>query len=782
MSDQWVMNVPQVVWSGESGDQWVVNYIHDLTVQVSGGDGAVESVNNKTGVVVLDAADVGADTASSRDAAIAAAVASWGESGLYLDHGATSWSALSDIEGLKLLPEAIVHQASGDAAQDVEGWPYYPDGNAGGFLVGADGQLRHYQPGTGVCAVRDGVKQEPHVAVTTVVDGDVFAAPRRTIVMEGWDAEDPELTWIGGGPILDLGDGVGFMIVHEERDDDNGLSGSNWIYWTLSGAKVVDDGTDITVTWLGPIVSHQVTLDAVRDGGLHAGIGSGEFIVWRDQMYIHHDDHPTGEDADGITTWSRCPVADIAAAVAADEVPVFHKWHGEALDEEWTEPSLGGVSSTNDALQVIHMDDFVALPDDRILTVAAIEWFGAYGIGAAVGDDPLTWHGTGNDWPNTMWPIVEIGAQEGHSYPYLTLWSGTDRAKEVTSPLGVFAYWLDVPDPDGSWFDHTLVGSWLLPIPVPPDPLTPPPSLSPPTFGFITGDQDLPDEWGHYLVGAPSTIGLRSFTEDGLPGYVWGFTAGAQVTFTPADGAFINGATDPLVVPSNSTVWCYPIWAGLPIWIITQTLASSVRYDNSTSGLDSTKVQAALDELAARPSGLGQPSGGVAFAVAVHDMLIPGLPVVAADTQAVSADEIWWLPIVPTADCQVDSMVARIQTGSGAAAAGRLYLYSTVSGLPASLLVQGSTSLDLTNTGSDQESTFAAVNLKGGTLYWLGIHFSAACTMRATNISLAGPGGGAGFPTCLKTTGATYASGPPSNPTVTAAVNTKAPRIYARVV
>ena len=52
---------PQVVWSIEfGGDETVVRQ-----VTMTGGGGAVDSVNGQTGVVVLDAGDVGADPAGT---------------------------------------------------------------------------------------------------------------------------------------------------------------------------------------------------------------------------------------------------------------------------------------------------------------------------------------------------------------------------------------------------------------------------------------------------------------------------------------------------------------------------------------------------------------------------------------------------------------------------------------------------------------------------------------------------------------------------------------------
>jgi hypothetical protein len=300
----------------------------------------------------------------------------------------------------------------------LQSWGAYtcPDLNAAGFLVGATGITRRYNASP----------NDPRLVFVTTVDGDdSWAAPRDFV-----EIIDPDLDcdWLSGGAIVDLGGGVGMMVLHCERNGEN----NSFAYWDHHVAKVVDDGTTVTITHLGEIVTHAITEEYAETNGVLAYNSGGQLVVWNDYVYVYGSDH---SEEGAYATVARCSVADVAAALAADTAPVFHKWLGESLDEEWTEPAIGGAPVfpvTSQRLASVAYDvDFIVTPDNRILAVGIGALDGTSGLYAVTGSDPLTWSDR---------LFFERFTEPGeHVYP--SLWSGdAASAKEVTGKTIELSY------------------------------------------------------------------------------------------------------------------------------------------------------------------------------------------------------------------------------------------------------------------------------------------------------------------------------------------------------
>lgn len=328
---------------------------------------------------------------------------------------------------------------------------YFLDGDALGFLRGQDGVLRSY----GLCDPDGGI------GISTVKDRDPLAAPRRVATLQNYPEPTAPATldgsidrhWASGGPVVDLGNGVGFMFVHIEDYYGGGDFGlDDWAYWMTGAAKVVDlGGEDQTITFLGPLIEHTVSPQDAYDGDWKFHMHGGHFVEWEGYIYYYHVDFTQGPNQFHHTV-SRCLKSDIAAAVAADTVPQFKKYGGGGIDGTWDADSNGRVASvalTGSANDVATMGDTVHLPDGRLLyagclSKSSMQWQ----FDACVGTDPLTWG-----------PLIPLMAEQGdEEWIYTTVWSGDEQSpKHVTkNDVQVFFTNNESADPALRWDIHSV--------------------------------------------------------------------------------------------------------------------------------------------------------------------------------------------------------------------------------------------------------------------------------------------------------------------------------------
>lgn len=254
-----------------------------------------------------------------------------------------------------------------------------PDLQAGFLRDSTDTVLRRYSPmGT----------MEPDqfvVAVTDVTGSDSWLNPQ-IVPVDG--VPSSTFDWLSGGPVYQCEPGIGLMILHVEvNDPEDPVNG--WKYHTLHGAKVVDDDGTVSITYLGPLIRHEAEVSDAIAGPFQMQGAGGAYLIWQESVYIFHADYVA--DGSYKATVSRCPVADVVAAVTDDAAPEFYKWSGESLDDEWTSPALGGStvsSQTLDRWGIYHQMDFLSMPDGRLLAVGIEQ--NAFLV-TSVAADPLSW-------------------------------------------------------------------------------------------------------------------------------------------------------------------------------------------------------------------------------------------------------------------------------------------------------------------------------------------------------------------------------------------------------
>lgn len=420
------------------------------------------------------------------------------------------------------------------------GFDTTPDLGASGFLIGATGTTRRY-------AGRGGV-DTGKVAVATVVGDNAWAAPHDLVTISGlpsgWD-------WQSGGPIVDLGGGVGFMILHfEDNDPPNEL----YRYWDLHGAKVVDDGSSVTITYLGPIISHEMTLAEAQADNLTATMSAGQVALWNGDAYVYFTDmDPVGQSR---STVARCSYADLVIAVGANTVPTFNKWNGETLDDPWVSPGLGGVTQTNlsiAAAAITDNADFIALPDDRIIGVSSV----AGDLCAATGFDPLTWT------PAKVWKKYD--GVPGGDTTSPTVWSGDATEPKGVTGRTIVAEARSFDNNPNIWMGNYSVRRWsLFPALVPAQhPLQTAASYFSATDVTLT---DLTE--GLVIAAGGTTVTLPQVSVDSA-GWQIVNAGGGPVTVSTLTAIPINGAGDVTILPGH--VWAFSpihssgLWVGWPI-------------------------------------------------------------------------------------------------------------------------------------------------------------------------------------------------------------------------
>jgi len=305
----------------------------------------------------------------------------------------------------------------------IEAWGFdaYFDGSAGGFMLGDDGVTRHYNSSGGTLGT---------VCVSTVGPDDPFAAPREVVTIDNLPAD---YNYVSGGPVVDLGGGVGWMVLHLEHSDSQFPT---WVYWSLGQAKVTDRNGARSIEYLGLLQTHEQTIAEADALNADATQGSGHSVVVDGFVYVFHADIHAADTA-AVGTVSRCELADVRSAVTAGTAAAFRKWSGETLDEEWLEPSVGG-SFTELGHEVIgRLGDIVTLPDGRLLWVGTDGDGSTYSVSWAVGSDPLTF---------TAPTFLSTGA--GLEWIYSVLWSGSPASPKVIDSRTALFYLVTSEHPD----------------------------------------------------------------------------------------------------------------------------------------------------------------------------------------------------------------------------------------------------------------------------------------------------------------------------------------------
>ena len=135
---------------------------------------------------------------------------------------------------------------------------------------------------------------------------------------------DPQGTTFNGsgGPIYDLGDGTGMIILHLEGNS----------YQFLAAGKVVMDANGpASVTYLGPLIEPEKNqTDAISDG-FTSNAGAGPFLTSDDGNYIHifYQEWVTGGASDdALYSMARVAISEIETDIAANTAPDAFKWTG----------------------------------------------------------------------------------------------------------------------------------------------------------------------------------------------------------------------------------------------------------------------------------------------------------------------------------------------------------------------------------------------------------------------------------------------------------------------
>lgn len=642
MTDVWV-STPRVqeVWESNTtpGVEWRTVYSEPST-----GGGA--SLSNATPQALGTAAAGVATTASRADHVHTDPVPAHNSSGtahadiralITAAQGAGVWGLTRDA-GLKL-----DYTRAEAPLGDVSAFPYFFDSAANGFLTGADGVTRCYQ-----VAGASG-----SMAVSTVTEGNPLGAPYQSITVTG-----APMSWVGGGPIVDLGGGEGLMILHVE--DEYGPADGSWHYWTFGAAKVVDPGggTAPTVTWLGSLFRHEMTPEFSETNDIAANLGSGHVLTFDGDVYLYHLDYDATGTAHGAV--SRCSLTDIASAVDADEAPVFVKWNGEALGDPWTEPALGGESATNASLEIVaDIGDMVELPDGRWLWMAArpgtpnqVEW--------SVGSTPLLWS-----------PLSVLESDEvDDEWVYSLLWSGDPSSPRVLTRETAEFYFVA----GTRWTDTRIDRVELRPV-VSTDFAAGTTYLH--TSGSVLDLADVPTSTEVVaLAVATDTVVLP-------PAATWGGSitidiyngTGDPVTVTAAAGDIPIAGVGDLTIPASPgkaelfLVASVPLWSGV-------VDGGPATVDGSGFSTLSDTIDDVQEFAEAVDTALGSVGGGstVGLIQPVQESgttqydLIPAVPTGSAATMALGA-YTYYFPFVVQETITVDRLRCSVQTG---AAAGKL--------------------------------------------------------------------------------------------------------------
>jgi hypothetical protein len=456
---------------------------------------------------------------------------------------------------------------------NLTGWGFdtTPDGGAAGFLIGDGGITRRYT------AMGDAVGQPMgRVAVSTVDGLDTWAAPREVVTIDGLPGS---LDYISGGTIIDVGGGIGMMLLHAEQYE------AMWSYWTLHAAKVVDDGSTVTITYLGEIISPEMDLATTQAMGFpNNGIGPSPTAVWNGSAYVYFGDNdPSGTLR---ATVARCSVADIADALDADEAPVFVKWNGEALTDVWTELGLGGACAHSESISRsgVWLDaDLLIVPDNRILAVGA-----DYGTNesrsmrSSVASDPLSWS------MRFAWNAYS-GPVSGDRI-YTTLWSGDPADPQTVTGRYVYADVLQSDNNPSRWEGEYELQRFRLQPAVAP---LKAPIQTAATYYAQTNTDFTGTVEGLVVADFGATITLPEVTADSAAWQVWNVGSG-DVTVTSA--APINSVGD--VTIAQNQVWTFWPLTGVDFWIGYQTAGDG---GGGTPGADGKSVR----------SGASNPTSGV---------------------------------------------------------------------------------------------------------------------------------------------------------------------------
>lgn len=224
-----------------------------------------------------------------------------------------------------------------------------------------------------------------------------------------------------GGPIVDLGSGVGMMVLHLEGEH----------FHKLGAGKVVMDGSGpVSVTYVGDIITPEESqADAITndDGDLSQGTGSilisdSEGEEYARIFYVEYPDDGTFESHYSI---AKCSVADIATAMGSDTAPSFNKWSGEASHEAWTEDGLTGLGSALSIHGPRGGGPTVKLPNGNHLLVTPDSSDGDWYITVSEStDEGLTWSDR-----------EELLRNTGTEWYTATAWSGDpDNPEVLTEP------------------------------------------------------------------------------------------------------------------------------------------------------------------------------------------------------------------------------------------------------------------------------------------------------------------------------------------------------------
>lgn len=434
-----------------------------------------------------------------------------------LDRSA-NWTLTRDT-GFSLRHEQTT-QHEGEKFTGDWGWPAFPD-ITGGFLKGTDGVVRHYS---------SGLPTAFEVGVTTVSGSDLYSEPRQSVVVTDYP---PTVDYCSGGPILDLGNGVGFMILHLEWKPYNPID----FYWTLAAAKVTDIDGEITITYLGEIITHEITKEDSILNEVQAGQGAGHFMIHDGYIYVYHTDHNSlGEFRPGL---SRCSLVDIESAIDSEtpEAPVFNKWNGEGLNDIWSTPSLGGSSADYGSVPaaVTLSGDILTLPDGRHLWVSAFGLTSGadWGVFYNVASDPLNWEWT---FPDTEYRTI-LETQDVYEYIYGTLWSGDEHNPKTATRQSVHFPFVRSADLVGRWGDYSVQNLELWPV------------TSPEIFDLELDPAIQPER---LYPSGDSVVDLTAIGTEGGPGRVYQYTAPADITLKAMEDVveyweILHGAPDGVI-------------------------------------------------------------------------------------------------------------------------------------------------------------------------------------------------------------------------------------------
>lgn len=153
---------------------------------------------------------------------------------------------------------------------------------------------------------------------------------------------DPQGTTFNGsgGPIYDLGNGTGMMILH--------LEGNRHQF--LAAAKVVMDGSGpVSVTYLGPLIEPEKDQTTAISDANTSSAGSGPFLISDDGNYIHvfYTEWTTGSNSPTYSL-ARIAISEIETDIPLNTAPTAYKWQGgTSWDASPATTGTPGGGSTN---------------------------------------------------------------------------------------------------------------------------------------------------------------------------------------------------------------------------------------------------------------------------------------------------------------------------------------------------------------------------------------------------------------------------------------------------